>query len=402
MPPPLPRPVQRDIPRPSPSRPPMIPRPRPAPQPRAFEASMQQPYQRIESRNDQYRDTTGYFGHAPSHSNETMSLTSPASSQNISAAFRQCSVPQSDTLPFGHAPDPRQERGHHDTVSLAQLSLHSAGLGDQRTHYSIENSRSIEHGFNAAPSALHADPQYQGPQGAATQYNHEFLGGLPIRLFHSSYESPHIVSSQRQNFAATHAPYEVVQNQSNYADSPFFKHNGSVSRPDTMQRPPARGNNPQHQFRTFVDNYRIPTASTLDSQRLHGVGDSSRAYGSQAYESAYVSPQRKQRPSIHHQQHTAAPQTPRNSQGFFRRPDRPPPPPVFRSPSKPNRGGRITLPPSAGTAPFNMDQDSVVSQIRGVRGVSSYRNPPFYQTSASNYGSARPLFSASGRQSNRW
>ena len=271
MPPPLPRPVQRDIPRPSPSRPPMIPRPRPAPQTRAFEASMQQPYQRIEPRNEQYRDTTGYFGHAPSHSNETMSLTSPASSQNISAAFRQCSVPQSDTLPFGHAPDPRQERGHHDTVSLAQLSLHSAGLGDQRTHYSIENSRSIEHGFNAAPSALHADPQYQGPQGVAAQYNHEFPRGLPIRLFHSSYESPHIVSSQRQNFSATHAPHEVVGNQRNYADSPFFKHNGSVSRPDTMQRPPARGNNPQHQFRTFVDNYRIPTASTLDSQRLHGV-----------------------------------------------------------------------------------------------------------------------------------
>jgi hypothetical protein len=98
------------------------------------------------------------------------------------------------------------------------------------------------------------------------------------------------------------------------------------------------------------------------------------------------------------------PQTPRNSPGLLRRPDRPPSA-VHRSPVKPeprSYNRRITLPPSTGPSmPMATTQDEVLSQIRGVRGVSSHRHIPGYQLAAPNHNVARTLFASGPRQSVR-
>ncbi|KAK3673816.1 hypothetical protein LTR78_006371 [Recurvomyces mirabilis] len=96
-------------------------------------------------------------------------------------------------------------------------------------------------------------------------------------------------------------------------------------------------------------------------------------------------------------------QTPRNSHGLFRRPDRLPSPQPVYAPSRPRPTARVSLPPSQhNNVPSRLHQEHALSQIRGVRGASSQDFRPGQNHRGPLYDPPPPpVSSAGGRRSVR-
>ena len=190
--------------------------------------------------------------------------------------------------------------------------------------------------------------------------------------------------------------------------SPFFERGGQI-RPPT-ERPPTRGSfvHPPHPtgVRDATSGYRMAQPSAAgrtgySQQRSQNVSAfANRLYQPANHHQAYHSSQDRPFTRVQHQSPFMAPQTPRNSQGLFQRPDRPPPSATSHAPSKPQSGfhqGRVSLPPATGpSVPRTAGEDSAVSRIRGVRGVNSQREPSSLNPSAAAYSAPRNLFSSAG------
>ncbi|KAK3067439.1 hypothetical protein LTR53_015702, partial [Teratosphaeriaceae sp. CCFEE 6253] len=93
------------------------------------------------------------------------------------------------------------------------------------------------------------------------------------------------------------------------------------------------------------------------------------------------------------------PQTPRNLQGLFQRPDRPTPSAAYAQsrPQSTAYRGRVSLPPNKHTMlPPTGSQERALSQIRGVRGVISQGLRPSLYGQGPLYDAPRSLFSSAG------
>ncbi|KAK4575278.1 hypothetical protein LTR86_001130 [Recurvomyces mirabilis] len=90
-------------------------------------------------------------------------------------------------------------------------------------------------------------------------------------------------------------------------------------------------------------------------------------------------------------------QTPRNSYGLFRRPDRLPSPQPVYTPSRPRPTAQVSLPPNQqNNVPSRMHQEHALSRIRGVRGASSQGFRPGQNSKGPLYDPPSPPFSSAG------
>jgi len=184
--------------------------------------------------------------------------------------------------------------------------------------------------------------------------------------------------------------------------SPFFRREPAESPPRSAQRPPARGNNIQRQS----DN---PTARVGhhawaqrnhidDAQRQRPLPTSLTSYGSSqplVMENHFDrSPSARLSTATH-----VIPQAARNSQGLYERPDRRRSP-VMYPPSRPQstaQRDRYSLPPGQTSRLSTANrQERTLSQIPGVRGLSSQGFQRTGCPGTALYDGPRGVFSSAG------
>lgn len=360
---------------------------------------------RQEPRIGQYYDANTRYEHVTSLPQNTAMLNDLSVLQREPEAVRQEPELPRHFVPPGYTHERVPYSKQYHPVSLAQLSLQSAAYElDRRSNdFLKENEAQSDYRFHPSQSKSALSGQYQGAEKIFASQNHDYRGRLPLRLAGQFYEHPPDVgSSSVRGVAPTHPPDDLYQSQSRYADSPFFKRHAGDLRPDIMPQPSARRSDIQDPFQTHGNDHRIPAPNMVGRQT--SVQNSAAIYGLNDHQSRHHSLQSQIRPVTNRHQGTETPHTPRNSQGLFERTDYHATPVLRSSPKRDPRdqNRRITLAPSsATTTPLPMDQDAVLSQIRGVRGVSSYKQAAVYHQSSTNYGLARQLFSAGQRQSIR-
>ena len=304
----------------------------------------------------------------------------------------------------GYVPQTRLDVNGYGTVSLVQLSLQSHDDDKSRVHQRSTSDHSYASRLRQSFPSEHGNLD----SGIAEQLR-EYYGLSPSTYVDQRHEYMHRpVGPGLQSPTSAQAPHTILQDQRAIASSPFFQRAPPAFRPDATQRPPTRMN--QAKMMAYDLGRGISIANTATPQNFiesrgltqSPVIDPSHRPGD--HQALYDRPQYHAGVPTHGQYTTKMPQTPRNSQGLLRRPDRPPSV-VHRSPVKSESrkyNGRITLPPLIGPSlPMAATQDEALSQIRGVRGVSSHRHIPGYQPAASNYNVARTLFPAGPRQSVR-
>jgi hypothetical protein len=316
-------------------------------------------------------------------------------------ASHQYSEPQNYLDHSGYTHQPTAQIHHYDPVSLAQLSLQSSSqddllAGDQAYDQAASNYRFAS---NSTPASHNL---YRPPHNMLAHHVYDHRNNTQPNPVGQFFSSDHEMVSRIQNPMDLGASQPNFQQQLDATSSPFFKRGVNAIRPDTVQRPPARGNDALTQFPGGDGGRSIQAASRAVPQTFDQSQDASRSYHMNHYQPAYHHRQTYSRRNGGPQQGAAVPQTPRNSQGLFQRTDHPArssyPSPTRAEP--PNYGRRITLPPSTGPSMLMpASQDEAISQIRGVRGASSHRNIPGYHLQAPSYNVARQLFSAGPRQS---
>jgi hypothetical protein len=318
-------------------------------------------------------------------------------------ASHQYSEPQNYLDHSGYTHQPTAQIHHYDPVSLAQLSLQSSSqddllAGDQAYDQAASNYRF------ASKSTRASHNLYRPPHNMLAHHVYDHRDNTQPNPVGQFFSSDHRMVSKMQNPMDLGASQSNFQKQLDATSSPFFKRGVNAIRPDTVQRPPARGNDALTQFPGGDGRRSIQAASRAVSQTFVQCQDASRSYHMNDYQPAYPHRQIYSRRSGGRQQSTAVPQTQRNPQGLFQRPDRPAHS-SYHSPTRAeplNYGRRITLPPSTGLSMLMpASQDEAISQIRGVRGASSYGNIPGYQPLTPSYNVGRQLFSTGPRQSLR-
>ena len=352
----------------------------------------------------QHDNSNMAYGYAMSQQPVQAQLDTSPGLQRQPQAFDQHIEPQKHFGRSGYVPHTRLDVNDHDVVSLSQLSLRSYDEDDTRIH-----RRPIGDHNYASQSIQPFPSEYQNRATHLSEQQREYYGLSPSRSVDQRQGLIHReVRSRVQSAMFAPPPQATPHGQHTLASSPFFERDQPAFRPDTMQRSPARRN--QAQLMAFDPAQGALSGTTAIPRSLiesHGMNRSS-----------YVDPPRRpgdhptlyQRPQYQHdmatqRQHSnMIPQTPRNSHGLLMRPDRPPPV-AHRSPVESesrNYNKRITLPPSRGPPmPMATMQDETLSQVRGVRGVSSHRHIPGYQQASPHHNVARTLFSSGPRQSVR-
>lgn len=215
------------------------------------------------------------------------------------------------------------------------------------------------------------------------------------------------VSQARLSYVTT-SLHQASQAPGGSGPSLFFRRDERAFRPSTIQQPSTRGSfiAPRYDapIRDGVAHHTMTTPYAR--QRSYGQPqafnrissiDNSRQQGN--LQSSYNSPFYGPNASTRYQPKTPIPQTPRNSQALFHRPDRPPPSgsDTATRPQPNNYRSRVSLPPSQGPLmPMASHQDEALLQVPGIRGVSSQRVMSSYQRAGSAYGAPRNLFSSAG------
>ena len=209
---------------------------------------------------------------------------------------------------------------------------------------------------------------------------------LPLQPLPESYQNRQpFVRPQACDSHTTPSPRRSAEHQAASVISPFFRQDSAAQRAPTSQRPFIGGDPIRRQ-------YANPTQQTSHDQRLaqgmadgrqshaeprslNGLSFIDRPHRSDDHQPLYQSPSFRPDSNAAYQRPSVVPQTPRTTQGLFQRSDRPLP----QASCGPNRAqsnrrpGRVSLPANAGPSiPLASNQDEALSQIRGVRGVSSY------------------------------
>ncbi len=286
----------------------------------------------------------------------------------------------------------------HDTQPFERLSINSPE--QQRHRYSRPG------GVQALPVA-HRSLERDHRGGQSHHYGPEYGISAPRNVYHVPHDRS--LTAISEAVRATPSPQKrIVAPQANSVISPFFKRGSAAVQPQHLQHPPTRESfvrcahpplhnaaagyqlaptsrnvhDPRHQHET----QQISRSPFID--RLRRSNDPPDVEPAQGYSRAALSRDTQVAPNG---------QPSEGYQRFIRRPDVPPSRIAHPSTaSQPYRGHqRISL-PSLGGRPVQSaaGQDYALSQIQGVRGISSQRGvlnnhgPPL--------GSNRNLFSAAG------
>lgn len=360
----------------------------------------------VQKQSEQHDSSIAPYGYAISQQQGKVRVDTSSGLQRHPQGFQHHIESRNHFGHPGHAAQTRLDFNGYDTVSLAQLSIQSPDESDFRL------SQRPTGDYSYTPQSRQQIPsQHPNSENGLSEQQREYYGLSPSGYIDQRPETmQRPAESCMQSAMSANTPQAILQDRNAIASSPFFKRGPPTFRPDIMQRPPARRS---HAHLTAYDDGRAtyPANASLSPNFAESRGSNRRSFLHQShgpgnhqalYQHQY--PQYRARATNHDQYRTMIPQTPRNSPGLLRRPDRPPSA-VHRSPVKPESRSynrRITLPPSTGPSmPMATTQDEVLSQIRGVRGVSSHRHIPGYQLAAPNHNVARTLFASGPRQSVR-
>lgn len=272
------------------------------------------------------------------------------------------------------------------------------------------HSRQITHEPFVAPQTLHHQTSSDSFRNTRSSQQQNGAMRPPLQAL-SDFETNRRVSSTpkiHQQNAVVPLHSDSSQQRRN-GPSPFFQRNDRVSRPLTAQRPPTRGSMVRTK-RCALSQYgaslqRVPSSSYAYQEsngRFRNPNElPSTSYSVQrpSHVPAHNPPFRRPNIAPHNPRKTPVPQTPRNSQGLFDRPDRPPPSSMHyepRSQANTNRS-RISLPPNhVSQMQMAGNPDGALLHVPGVRGVSSQHGMSSQQRLTSAYGAPRNLFSSSG------
>lgn len=288
----------------------------------------------------------------------------------------------------------------YDAQSFAQLSLQSPK--GSRHEYSglARGQESVEYGYHTLRNDGSRPLMYHSPTYRDIEKQQGDEGRPQHRPFAESKQ--HYYGTAALGARDSHpssVPQEAFDAPAASVTSPFFKQGSAAYRPPTMQRPAMRGT-----FDTGT-GFQLASSNSRASQAfggpksLNGLPFIEKPRRPHDRRALYQSTTYRQDTLNESQEPLAAPQTPRNSQGLFQRPDRPPPPASYAT-SRPQLNtyrDRVTIPPTTGPQmPMAANQDEALSQIRGVRGVSSQASFQNFQRAAPSYGAPRPLVSSAG------
>ena len=352
---------------------------------------------------EQRDSSTAPYKYAMSQRQEQAHVDTSSGLQRQPQAFHQDIEPQKHFGHSGYVPQTRLDVNGYDAVSLAQLSLRSPDEDDFRPSQTLVGDRS-----DASRSRQPFPRQHWNWGNGLSEQQLDYYGLSPARYVDQRDEWMHRpAGSHVQSSMSAQAPQAIPQGQHTIASSPFFKRGQPDFRPNTMQRSQARNQAHVMAYDSGRGTWSETTAIPQNLAEFRGLNRTSYfdpPHRPVDHDTFYQRPQYHYGMAAHDQHSTMVPKTPRNPQGLLRRPDRPPSV-VHRSPAKPeprSYNKRITLPPSTSLSmPMAATQDEVLSQIRGVRGVSSHRHIPRYQPAAPNSNVARTLFSSGPRQSVR-
>lgn len=309
------------------------------------------------------------------------------------------------------------EREPHSPTArygYAQRQTTQGHLNQQQQHMSRSNHEDNGRQFSREPFTAPQYLQHQDPSNGFddTSSSRQQHGKMRAPLqalsdFETNRRVP-VTPRMHQQSAAMPLHNDSSQPRQN-GPSPFFQRNDRLGRPPPTQRPPTRG--------SMVRTERY--APTQDGSAVQRMPLSTYAYpgnigqfrDSDGLPSTSYSVQRSNHISTHNPQfrrpnvasqyvpRTPVPQTPRNSQGLFHRPDRAPPT-VGHYNSKPQANinrSRISLPPDhISQMQMASSRDGALLHVPGVRGLSSQYGMPNQQRLNSAYGDPRNLFSSAG------
>ena len=318
-------------------------------------------------------------------------------------ASHQHPEPPSCLEPSGNMYEPLTQIHHYDPVSLAELSLQSSSqdemlAGDQTYNRPISNYRFVSRSTPAAQNL------YRPPHSMLSHHEYNYHANTQSMPPGHSVARDHGMGSRMRHPMEMETPQPNFQQKLGVASSPYFKRGADAIRPATVRRPPARGNDALIRLPANDGQRSTPVASRPVPQTIVQSQNRGESYHMVGYQPAYQRRQIYSGRNNGHRHSNPVPETPRNPQSLFQHPDHPAGS-SHHSPTKaqpPNHGRRMTLLPSTGLSiPMSASQDEVLSQIRGVRGISSHRSIPGYPPPAPSYGAPRTLFSAGPRQSLR-
>lgn len=327
-------------------------------------------------------------------SRETLQKQGP---QNLSAEkFERDSHMGRSTIP-----EPRLATAH---VSYATQGPYVDSHSNLRSARPTANDTHL-----VANTAYHPSMVNDPGRNRSMQQNQSFRP--PLQALSQSDTNRRLPSGTQDHYARDHPSIQQrPQEAAPATSSPFFRPETGAYRLSTSQRPLTRGNVVQRFRDVPASNngagYQAsPLWQTQRRENIHSRAVNTPSYRNgppqQVYQQPSYLPPYVFNNSTRNGPTTHVPQTPRNSDGLLRRPDRRPAATPSQTATRPQSNAyrnRVSLPPRSGPAiPVGHNQDEALLQVPGIRGVSSQRGPSSYQHGGAQvYSTARSVFSSEG------
>ncbi|KAK5127574.1 hypothetical protein LTR85_006914 [Meristemomyces frigidus] len=302
-------------------------------------------------------------------------------------------------------------RNAHPVQPLAQLSIGSPQRQQAPFHRSLKSRSAIpqpiQHTSRRPGSRV---TEYDVDYGTVAQQQ-DYQARQPLQPLSASYLNHQVaVPSRSRNAHATPSPQRQSQPPAASVVSPFFKRGATSWPPPTTQCPPTRGSYVQPHYaslsrETATGYSRAPSQleppdDYSQQPSLNGLSFIERPHRPVDHQPLYQSPSQRPVAGGRLSRASRIPQTPRNSQGLFQRPDRAPFPTAttyaLSRPQSIANSGRISFQPNQQPTSLARNQEQALSQIRGVRGLSSQGARPRNYDSGPLYDPIRTLYSSAG------
>ncbi|KAF2479987.1 hypothetical protein BDY17DRAFT_29832 [Neohortaea acidophila] len=275
--------------------------------------------------------------------------------------------------------------------------MYQSGYAPSRQSHSSFVQRPVANNQNRSPFYI---PSRAEPMRDPSQDVRQSLRTLPTLLQNRQT----LASSRTPRALATPSPHKGQAVFETSVASPFFTRqipggDGSVMRPPSRRSHISQPYHASQQHTSRPNGQQpYPSQHTLQSDfRTNSARhpqSTLRPRSRSPLRQTFAAPQYQQQPFI--------PQTPRNAQGLFSRPDRPPPSTTQASNAiRPNVHTNRVLHQSRqrSTRPGTINPDSALNQFPGVRGVHSQRGMPAYERPG--FAPQGSLSTAGGRRSIR-
>lgn len=288
-----------------------------------------------------------------------------------------------------YLPGPGLAAPQHPTEPLSQLSLHSPRRSNRYIRPATDHYAGQDDDQHLTRWEAVRHPEYDRSHTNTAQQSNDQCR-QPLQQFSASYLNQRQPNPSRAGYLQATPPRQR-QNPPAGASvtSPFFRQGAAIARLPPDQRSLSRSTAVRE-----PPNHRRNAREAIPQYSLNGPPPFERLTGVVNNRQSYQSPE-----GSLFNRGSMIPQTPRNSQGLFRRPDLPAPAPTSYAPSRPASHayqGRVSLPPTQRTGASLRSQEQQLSRITGVRGVNSTAMPPSKHMSGPVYDTSRQLLSAAG------